>query len=252
VGHRVKDTASDFKKPLVIAYYSVDYVKNVKGTNYWRNRILKVAKEFSDDFTFAISSKDDFTQELNEFGVDFVKGDKPVVLAYNAVDQKFVMSEDFSIENFQEFLTKLQNGDLSPYIKSEPVPESNDEPVKVAVGTNFNEIVTDNGKDTLIEFYAPWCGHCKKLTPIYDELGLKMKDEDVAIVKIDASNNDVPPTYQVRGFPTLYWAPKDAKSNPIAYEGGRELDDFVKYIAKQATNELKGYDRNGNPKKTEL
>lgn len=46
----------------------------------------------------------------------------------------------------------------------------------------------------------------------------QMKDEDVAIVKIDASNNDVPPTYQVRGFPTLYWAPKDAKSNPIAYE----------------------------------
>lgn len=45
-----------------------------------------------------------------------------------------------------------------------------------------------------------------------------MKDEDVAIVKIDASNNDVPSTYEVSGFPTLYWAPKDSKDSPIRYE----------------------------------
>lgn len=51
MGHRVKDTASDFKKPLVIAYYTVDYVKNVKGTNYWRNRILKVSTYSRFQFT---------------------------------------------------------------------------------------------------------------------------------------------------------------------------------------------------------
>ncbi|XP_077298657.1 protein disulfide-isomerase A3-like [Arctopsyche grandis] len=252
VGYRTRDSAPDFKKPLVIAFYSVDYVKNPKGTNYWRNRILKVAKEYSDEFTFAISSKDDFTHELNEFGLDYVKGDKPVVCAYNDVDQKFIMEKEFSVENFQDFLSQLKNGDLDSYVKSEPIPESNDAPVKVAVGKNFEEIVTKNGKDTLIEFYAPWCGHCKKLTPIYDELGEKMKDEDIAIVKMDASSNDVPPPFKVHGFPTIYWASKDDKKNPITYEGGREVDDFVKYIAKQATDELKGYDRKGSPKKTEL
>lgn len=45
-----------------------------------------------------------------------------------------------------------------------------------------------------------------------------MKDEDVAIVKFDASNNDVPPQYTVRGFPTLFWVPKDKKQSPISYE----------------------------------
>lgn len=79
-----------------------------------------------------------------------------------------------SVENFQDFLSQLKNGDLDSYVKSEPIPESNDAPVKVAVGKNFEEIVTKNGKDTLIEFYAPWCGHCKKLTPIYEELGEKV------------------------------------------------------------------------------
>lgn len=42
VGHRKNDNYNEFKNPLVVAYYSVDYVKNIKGTNYWRNRILKV------------------------------------------------------------------------------------------------------------------------------------------------------------------------------------------------------------------
>ena len=101
-----------------------------------------------------------------------------------------------------------------------------------------------------------------------------MKDEEVEIVKMDATANDVPPAYDVRvsisfitsvhdglvyglqysqfqGFPTLYWLPKDTKK-PVAYNGGRELDDFVKYISEKATSELKGWDRKGKEKKTEL
>lgn len=117
-----------------------------------------------------------------------------------------------------KFVQDVIEGNLEPYLKSEPIPESNDEPVKVAVGKNFDEVVTNNGKDTLIEFYAPWCGHCKKLAPTYDELGQKLSNEDVAIVKMDATANDVPQPYEVRGFPTLFWVPKDSKDNPIKYE----------------------------------
>merc|ERR1711928_74184 len=65
-----------------IAYYGVDYVKNTKGTNYWRNRILKVAQSFK-DFNFGISNKNDFQQELNEFGLDFINDDKPRVTVRN-------------------------------------------------------------------------------------------------------------------------------------------------------------------------
>jgi len=54
------------------------------------------------------------------------------------------------------------------------------------------------------------------LTPIYDELGQKMEGENVEIVKMDATANDVPPGYDVRGFPTLYWLPKDKK--PVQYQ----------------------------------
>ena len=58
---------------------------------------MKVAKKIKEDqqIYFAISSKDDFSHELSEFGINDVS-DKPVVTARDAKDQKFVMSDDFS------------------------------------------------------------------------------------------------------------------------------------------------------------
>jgi protein disulfide-isomerase A3 len=156
VGLRTRDTASDFKNPLVVAYYAVDYVKNPKGTNYWRNRILKVAKEFDGKVNFAVSAKDDFQHELNEYGYDYV-GDKPLILARDEKNQKFIMKDEFSVENLQSFVHDLEEGALEPYVKSEAIPEKNDGPVIVAVGKNFEDVVTKSDKDILIEFYAPWC-----------------------------------------------------------------------------------------------
>jgi protein disulfide isomerase family A protein 3 len=95
VGVRTRDSLIDFANPLIVAYYAVDYVKNAKGTNYWRNRVLKVAKEWEGKVNFAIAAKDDFQHELNEYGYDYV-GDKPLVLARGAENEKFVMKEEFS------------------------------------------------------------------------------------------------------------------------------------------------------------
>lgn len=244
VGLRTRDNVEAFKKPLVVAYYNVDYVKNPKGTNYWRNRVRKIAKDFP-EYTFAIASKDEFQNELNEYDVDYVKGDKPIVLVRDERNQKFILREDFSLETFEKFMKDLQADALEPYQKSEPIPEQTGN-VKIAVAKNFDEIVTNNGKDTLVEFYAPWCGHCKKLEPIYEELAEKLAKEEVAIVKMDATANDVPFPYEVRGYPSLYWAPKNAKDSPQKYEGGRKLEEFIEYIAKHSAEPLKGYDRSGH------
>merc|ERR1711978_148412 len=252
---RTTDNAADFKNPLVTAYYAVDYVKNAKGTNYWRNRVMKVAADFS-GLNFAVANKDDFQGELSDLGFEYVAGDKPpVVAAKDASGLKYRMPEVSDAKEFmpslKEFLTQMQAGSLEPYLKSEAVPDNSANAVKVAVAKNFDELVTKSEKDVLVEFYAPWCGHCKKLAPIYDELGEKMADEDVEIVKMDATANDVPPQFDVRGFPTIFWLPKGSKT-PTSYNGGREKDDFIKYIAENASEELKGFDRKGKAKKSEL
>jgi len=253
-GQRTSSNSDQFKKPLITAYYDVDYVKNPKGTNYWRNRVMKVAKKFDGkNLNFAIASKDEFSGELSEFGVNDM-GDKPVVAARNAKDQKFVMEAEFSMDTFEQFLNDFLDDKIEPYLKSEAIPDNSKEAVKVAVGRNFDELVNDETKDVLIEFYAPWCGHCKTLAPKYEELAEMLKDEDsVAIVKMDATANDVPSPYEVRGFPTLFYAPKGSKGSPKKYEGGREVDDFLKYLARESTDGLTGFDKKGKKiKKTEL
>lgn len=253
---RTASNSDKFQKPLVTAYFDVDYVKNVKGTNYWRNRVMKVAKKLNEEglsANYAVANKNDFAQELDEFGL--TAGDKPVVAAKNAKDEKFVMSGDFDMPAFEAFIRDFLAGNLEPYLKSEPLPaDGNAGPLKVAVSKNFEEVVNDPERDVLIEFYAPWCGHCKTLAPKFEELAEMLKDEPgVTIAKMDATANDVPSTYDVRGFPTLFFAPKGSKSSPQKYEGGREVEDFVKFLAKEATDELIGFDRSGKPKsKTEL
>jgi len=120
--------------------------------------------------------------------------------------------------------------------------------VVVLTSSNFDSVVLDKSKDVLVEFYAPWCGHCKSLAPVYEKLGTTYKnDKNVVIAKMDAdqsSNRPVSEKYGVTGFPTLKWFPKDNKEG-VAYESGRSGEDFVKYINERSgTQRVFGGDLN--------
>merc|ERR1712110_254684 len=104
--------------------------------------------------------------------------------------------------------------------KTEELPEDWEaKGVKVLVGTNFEEVALNKEKDVLVEFYAPWCGHCKKLAPVWDELGEAFEtNPDVVIAKMDSTANEVNDV-TVRGFPTIKFFPKGSDRKIVDYTG---------------------------------
>jgi len=110
--------------------------------------------------------------------------------------------------------------------------------VTVLDDANFDAIVKDATKDVLVEFYAPWCGHCKQLTPKYAQVAAAFAgDDDVVVAKLDAdAHKELATTYGVSGYPTLKFFPKGNKDGE-AYTGAREAADFVKFLNDRAGTE---------------
>lgn len=70
-------------------------------------------------------------------------------------------SKEVNAKDIAQFVQDVLDGKVEPSIKSEPIPETQEGPVTVVVAHSYQELVIDNDKDVLLEFYAPWCGHCK-------------------------------------------------------------------------------------------
>jgi len=138
---------------------------------------------------------------------------------------------DLDTASVKAFVQDFMDGKLKPHLMSEDVPEDWDaKPTKVLVGKNFQEVAMDKTKGVFVEFYAPWCGHCKQLAPIWDELAEKFKDQDdVVIAKMDSTANEIEEV-KVQSFPTLKYFPKDG-ADVIDYNGERTLDAMAKFIS---------------------
>uniref|UniRef100_A0A0N5AJ78 Protein disulfide-isomerase n=1 Tax=Syphacia muris TaxID=451379 RepID=A0A0N5AJ78_9BILA len=256
VGQMTKDNAANrySKFPLVVVYYNVDFSKEYRdGTQYWRNKVLDVANKYKNEkYRFAVADEEEFSKELAEVGL----GDSGLehnVIVFGYDGKKYPMDPDEYDgdldENLAAFMKKISSGQVKPHVKSQPIPKDDKGPVKTLVSANFAKVMADQSKDVLVEFYAPWCGHCKAFEPKYKQLAAKLKTEEpnLILAKFDAIGNDVPSNYKVEGFPTIYFAPSGKRDEPIKYSGNRDLDDLTKFMKEHAVKSFKG-----KGKKTEL
>ncbi|KAI9831328.1 MAG: hypothetical protein M1819_005102 [Sarea resinae] len=100
---------------------------------------------------------------------------------------------------------------------------------------NFDSVVLKSGKPALVEFFAPWCGHCKNLAPVYEELAqhFEFAKDKLVIGKVDADDHrSLGQQFGVQGFPTIKWF--DGKGgDPVEYNSGRDLDSLTKFITEK-------------------
>ena len=87
---------------------------------------------------------------------------------------------------------------------------------------NFDREVLNSEQPVMVDFWAAWCGPCKALAPIVDEVA-RLYDGKVRVGKLDVDKNvATPQRYQVRGIPTL-----------IIFKGGKVQDQIVGYVSRE-------------------
>lgn len=125
-----------------------------------------------------------------------------------ASHQKYPDQDDFDGEgdddfgNFSDFDDSEADHDDASYKE----PEVDDKDVVVLKERNFTTVI-ENKKFVMVEFYAPWCGHCQALAPEYAAAATELKsEENVVLAKVDATEeNELAQEYDVQGFPTIYF-----------------------------------------------
>ncbi|XP_057448991.1 protein disulfide isomerase-like 1-4 [Lotus japonicus] len=167
-----------------------------------------------------------------------ITGNAPKVVAFagNNDGSKFLYDGEVTVDKIKAFGEDFLEDKLKPFLKSDPVPETNDGDVKIVVGNNFDDIVLDESKDVLLEIYAPWCGHCQALEPTYNKLAKHLHDiESIVIAKMDGTTNEHPRA-KAEGFPTILFFPAGSKSSdPIAVDVDRTVVGFYKFLKKHAS-----------------
>ncbi|XP_072398502.1 protein disulfide-isomerase-like [Diabrotica undecimpunctata] len=205
-----------------------------------------------------------FREEVLFFRIDVEKEDNQRIMEFFGIKKKTAPTarliklgedlikykpefNDLTAENIKNFVQHFLDGKLKPYFFRQKLPKDWDkEPVKVLVSGNFDRVALDSSKDVLVEFYAPWCGHCKKLAPIYDKLGEHFKDNsDVVIAKMDSTANELE-HIKIVSFPTIKLYTKES-NEAITYIGPRTFEGLTKFVESGGKDNSKESAEEDNP-----
>lgn len=141
-------------------------------------------------------------------------------------------SGDRSHEDLKKFAVTMIGKEEEQDGGQKPLKDDPQTPVVVLTSENFANAI-EKGY-SMVKFFAPWCGHCKRMAPTYDELGRKFIGHDqVKIAKVDCTqevNRALCNEQNVDGFPTLFLYKNGEKLSE--YNGDRSLNDMANFISR--------------------
>ncbi|KAL7266548.1 hypothetical protein RUND412_010903 [Rhizina undulata] len=221
-------------KPALVEFFAVIRWIDCKNLAPVYEQLADSFASQKDKVTIAKVDADDHKSLGKRFGVSgfptlkWFDGEADTPIAYDSKRD---------LESLQTFVTEKSG----IRVKAKKELPSN---VVVLTDANFDDVALDTEKNVLVEFYAPWCGHCKALAPTYEIIATTYHDEpDIVIAKIDADSPNAKATaekYGIAGFPTLKWFPKGS-TEPIPYDTGRTEAALVEFINTHAgTNRAVG------------
>ena len=254
VGELSKETDKLYESsslPTLIFFSDIDAVKDPKAYQYLHNRAVKVAEAYIGKLLVALARTSDHVRSLtvdyglrdlvhaktNTVGVGIRHGNKRWTLG---------LDQPFSLAHVEQFVQDYQKGALgqgrqamrSTKAMSESEVDalnaSRVEPVAVTE-ENFETVVRNSIKHTLIEFYAPWCGHCRALAPEYAQVAKHYAShQNVVIAAMDADTHRPPQGqgFDISGYPTIMLL-RAGDSHPIPYQGEREAADIIVWMEDQ-------------------
>ena len=198
---------------------------------------------------FVVGAAAENANALRFFDVDRAR--LPAVVIHDTrTDARYVLHDASDSGALTEWLDAFRAGTLAPTVRSaddddgggrrrgvekppvaEAAPSAAEAAILVAKGFRNAVAGAEAPAVTLIQFHAPWCGHCESFAPTYNAVAAAFRDvEDARVVTFDADANDVPdPRFDVKGFPAVRLYRK-ADDSVHAYEGARTekaLIDFV-------------------------
>lgn len=137
-----------------------------------------------------------------------------------------------SLEEFKSFIERKIGAQTKEVPKPAVEIDGHQEENSVArlTGNNFEHAI-EKGV-TIVKFFAPWCGHCKRLAPTWDDLATKfIGNLNVKVAKVDCTlsdSKDLCSSQEVDGFPTIFLYKNGDKVTE--YNGNRSLDDLVNFV----------------------
>jgi len=157
-----------------------------------------------------------------------------------------------TVEAYMDYIQKYLNAgkepekpkeEEKPKVEEKPKEEKPKEEEKKNAVVSLTQETFDAElakKPMAVKFFAPWCGHCKRLAPTWEEFAAANKDADFLVAEVDCTvQKDICNKYQIRGYPTIKYL--RAGEAPVEYSGARTKDAFqtwVKAFGKKEHSEL--------------